>query len=135
MLTRWEFRQQFCQDTCDGNLIDDRYNLYFKENVQVGDGATVSYWSDMEAYTVIKKTAKTLTLRRCKATLDPNFKPDFVPGGFFGRVMNNSEQTYTYEEDEQGRVIRAFWSDVEKRYKWQGLYVSPGRHEFYDYNF
>jgi hypothetical protein len=29
------------------------------------------------------------------------FKPDFVPGGFFGRVMNNSEQTYTYEEDEQ----------------------------------
>ena len=62
-----------------------------------GDGATVCYYTDRHACTVIKRTPKTLTLRQDKAILDPSFKPDFIPGGFFGTVINQNEQSYTYE--------------------------------------
>ena len=30
------------------------------EDINVGDGVTVTYWTDANAYTVIKRTAKTL---------------------------------------------------------------------------
>lgn len=42
--------------------------------LDVGDGATICLYSDRHACTVIAKTAKTITLRRDKAMLDPNFK-------------------------------------------------------------
>lgn len=107
----------------------------FKETAKVGDGATVVYWTDKHAYTIIARTANTLTLRRCKAILDPDFKPDFIPGGFCGTVINQHEQRYSYEEDENGHIIKAYWSEKNKCFRWDGLYVVPGRHEFYDYNF
>lgn len=107
----------------------------FKDTAKVGDGATVVYWTDRHAYTIIKRTANTLTLRRCKAILSPDFKPDFIPGGFCGTVINQDEQSYTYEEDEKGRVVKAYWSDKYKCFRFGGLRVVPGRHEFYDYNF
>ena len=47
--------------------------------VQVGDGVTICYWSDRHAATVIKKTPLSLTVRRDKATLDPSFKPEWIP--------------------------------------------------------
>ena len=105
-------------------------------DVKVGDGATVCYWTDMEAGTVISRTAKTLTIQRDKATLSEDFKPDFVPGGFFGTVINQDEQTYTYEPDPQGRIFKAYWSDRKHGFfAQQCLRVVKGRHEFYDYNF
>ncbi len=102
----------------------------------VGDGVTMHYYTDAEAFTIVKRTAKTLTLRKCKATLSPDFKPEFVPGGFLGTVINQHEQSYTYEEDEHGVLRKAYWSDAK-----QGFYVggclrcTKGRHKFYDYNF
>jgi len=105
-------------------------------DVQVGDGVTVNYWSDSHAGTVIARTAKTLTIRQDKATLSPDFKPDFVPGGFFGTVVNQDEQSYTYTPDENGRIYKAYWSDRKRGfYAEQCLRISKGRHEFYDYNF
>ncbi len=109
--------------------------LTFKDTAKVGDGATVHYWTDAEAYTIIARTPNTLTLRRCKAILSPDFKPEFIPGGFFGTVINQNEQTYTYEEDENGRIIKAHWSNKYQCFRWDGLRVTKGRHEFYDYNF
>lgn len=47
--------------------------------VKVGDGVTINLWSDRHAATVIKVTAKTVTVRRDKATLNPDFKPEFIP--------------------------------------------------------
>lgn len=105
------------------------------EKLQVGEGATVHYWTDRNAYTIIKRTKSSITMRRDKAILNPNFKPDFVAGGFFGTVLNQDEQEYTYEEDENGRVITARWSKAKHGYYWDGLRVTAGRHEFYDYNF
>lgn len=121
--------------THDGNLIVREYERYIKENVEVGDGMTLCLWSDRHAYTVIKKTKTTVTLRRCKATLNPNWKPEWIPGGFAAHCTNQNEQTYTYEEDPQGEVITAHWSEKKSGYYHKGCHVIPGRHEFYDYNF
>lgn len=117
--------------------------------LSVGDGLTVSLWTDAHAYTIIKKTATTMTLRRDKATLDPSFKPEIIPGGFSGHCANQQDQTYSYESDPQGEVIKVslrVWSDTEgnERRLWkkagvgireQGGNVSVGRREFHDYNF
>lgn len=113
----------------------EAYRRAVKDALEPGDGMTLYLYSDSHAYTVIKKTAKSITLRRDKAILDPAFKPDFIPGGFCGTVTNQHEQRYTYEPDPGGDVIRAFWSERYMCYRWNGLSIGPGRHEFYDYNF
>lgn len=103
--------------------------------IEVGDGCTIHYWSDKEAYTVIKRTPKTITIQRDKATLDPSFKPEWIAGGFAGTCINQNEQTYTYERNPEGAIITAHWSEKYGCFKANGCYISNGRHEFYDYNF
>ena len=107
-----------------------------RPDIAVDDGVTINYWTDRHAGTVIARTAKSLTIRQDKAILDPNFKPEFIPGGFCGTVVNQYDQSYTYEPDENGRIYKAYWSDRKRGfYVEKCLYVSKGRHEFYDYNF
>ncbi len=131
-----EFREKYMHGCFDGNLIEEKYGDYFRENAQVGEGATVHLWSDAHAYTIIRRTEKSLTLRRCKATLKKEFKPIFIPGGFAGTVINQYEQDYTYEEDENGEIVQAHWSQKKHGfYVKRCMYVTPGRREFYDYNF
>lgn len=104
--------------------------------VKVGDGVTINLWSDRHAATIIKVTAKTVTVRRDKATLNPDFKPEFIPGGFAAHCTNQSEQSYTYEPDENGEVRTFRWSDKYQMYgQPRNLTLSKGRQEFYDYNF
>ena len=112
-------------------------SLEFKKpEMAVGTGATVCYWTDREAYTIVKRTPRTLTLRKCKSTLHPDFKPVFVPGGFCGTVINQDEQRWIYEEDEKGTQAVAYWSERRGAFYVDGiLRVIPGRHKFYDYNF
>ena len=100
-----------------------------------GDGATTHIGSDASAWTVtaVSPSGKTITIQRDKATLDPAFKPDFHPGGFWGHVSNSHKQTYSYEADPAGvtrkaRLTTRGWSSL-------GMPVSKGRREFYDYNF
>ena len=50
--------------------------------IRVGDGVTLNLYSDSQAHTVIARTGRTLTIQRDKAIRDPNFKPEWVPGGF-----------------------------------------------------
>ncbi len=99
----------------------------------VGDGATLHLYTDAHAYTVIRVTAKTITIQRDKAIPDPNWKRDFTPGGFFGHTANDRELTYTYEPDPDGvtRIVRL------TKHGWmaRGQHVTKGRHEFYDSNF
>jgi hypothetical protein len=105
-------------------------------NAKVGDGATVNLWSDRYAGTIAKVTKATITIRRDKAIKDPNFKPEFIPGGFVAHCTNQSEQAYTYEPDENGNLTTIYWSKKYNRYGTPGnLTASKGRHEFYDYNF
>lgn len=106
-------------------------------NVKVGDGVTLHLYTDADAYTIIARTAKTITIQRDKATLKKDFKPEIVVGGFAGHCVNQDKQEYDYERDPKGETMVIRWS--EKYQRWSApkgyRYVSLGRHEFYDYNF
>jgi|GEM_PF-668320 len=105
-------------------------------NAKVGDGATVIMWSDRHAGTIVKVTKSTITIQRDKATLAPDFKPEFILGGFSAHCTNQGKQSYTYEPDERGTLTTIHWSRKYNRYGTPGnLTASRGRHEFYDYNF
>ena len=105
-------------------------------NAKVGDGATVVLYTDRYAGTIIKVTPQTITVQRDTAKLVPEFKPDWIPGGFSCICTNNEDQDYTYERDEQGEVYTFRWSEKHQSYGRPGhLRAIKGRREFYDYNF
>jgi hypothetical protein len=112
-------------------------------DIIIGMGATVFGYSDSSAYTVIKisKSGKKVFLQKDKSTLDPNFKPNIIPGGFAGHCTNNYAQEYTYESDSNGHIIEV---SLRKNGKWvvkgEPTKGSKGikfgvRREFFDYNF
>lgn len=111
----------------DEVTIDDRF--------EAGDGASVRLHTDAHAYTVIRvsPSGKTITLQRAKATLDPEWKPEVIPGGFAGHTANDRTQRWTYEPDPDGAVTTARFT----RSGWmrQGQRVSHGYYEYYDHNF
>lgn len=118
------------------NIDREAEHLLTPATVKVGDGVTVHLWSDAHAATVIKKTKRTVTVQYDKATLDPNFKPEWIPGGFAAHCTNQDEQTYTYERNPDGRVETYYWSNKYCSYGQPGnLRLTKGRREFYDYNF
>lgn len=115
----------------------------------VGAGISVSLYTDIDAYTIIKKTATTMTLRRDHAVLANNWKPEFIQGGFAGHCVNQADQTYTYSEDPDGAIVkislrRSKDENGNERRRWKkagvgtfegGGNVYPGRRKFHDYNF
>lgn len=105
--------------------------------VKVGDGITLCLYSDSNAYTIIKRTKKTIVIQRDKATLNPSFKPHIIAGGFCGHCDNQNEQTWTYERDTKGEIKTIHWSNKYGCWNAPKGYRSCklGRHEFYDYNF
>lgn len=106
-------------------------------NAKVGDGVTMHLWSDAHAGTITKVTKTSVTVQRDHATLNPDFKPEVVPGGFVGHCTNQNEQSYTYERNESGTEYTFRWSNKFNRFQntKTGMRLSKGRHEFYDYNF
>lgn len=120
------------------SLLRHQIDVEECREVEVGDGVTLCLYTDAHAYTVLKKTAKTILIQRDRAILDPSFKPEFVPGGFAAHCVNQEEQRYTYERDPNGETVRCYWSEKLGRYTTggdQSIKIRPGRHEFYDYNF
>lgn len=118
--------------------MEQRILTEVNREIGVGDGVTLCLYSDRHAYTVIAKTAKTITIQRDKATLDPNFKPQWEVGGFAGHCTNQDEQKWTYERNPNGEIKKCYWSERLGRYTTggdQSIRISPGRREFYDYNF
>ncbi len=104
--------------------------------IKPGDGVTVDLWTDGYAATVIKVTKNTVTVRRDTAILDPNFKPEFIPGGFGGHCINQDKQAYSYRPNPDGTIYKFRWSNKFQSYGQPGsLSLRKGRHEFYDYNF
>lgn len=124
-----------------GMFSEDYRSAIFK----VGDGITMHSYSDSEAGTVIEvsKSGKKIKVRTDKATISPDFKPEFVEGGFAGHCTNQSEQSYTYEQDEEGGVkeysLRTWrgikvWTDLGGSPNGSSA-ISHGRRKFHDYNF
>lgn len=91
-------------------------------NVKVGDGVTLCYYTDRCAYTVIKRTAKSITIQRDNAIrVDDNGMSDC--------------QEYRYERDYNGGIKVARWSEKKGCFMANGLRVVNGRGEYYDYSF
>lgn len=99
--------------------------------------ANLHMYTDVRPYEVIRVISdKTVEVREMTATIDSNFIPEILPGGFAGHCKNNRDQHYTYQSDETAPTIRM---RKRKDGKW---YSSMGRHVvadapryFYDYNF
>lgn len=129
---------EFCSKSALEKAERFNENRLTPVTVKVGDGATVCLHSDCHAGTIVKVTKCSITIQYDKATLDPNFKPEFVTGGFAGHCTNQEDQTYTYERNPEGRKEVYRWSNKYNCYQGGGdgsVKVIKGRHEFYDYNF
>ena len=110
------------------------YEEWYLE-LEPGDHAHVRLWSDSEPVTVIKKTPKTLTVRYDKAERDPDWKPEWIPGGFSAVCLNQSEQKWIIEENPDGRTEVFWWSSTKGVYQHHGCPLYPGWYKYYDYNF
>jgi hypothetical protein len=118
-------------------------------SLNIGDGVSVSVWTDCAAYTIIKKTPTTITLRADKAELLNRDELRFIPGGFLAHCENQADQRYSYEADPQGVEVKISlrrWADEEgnERRKWKrsgtrtfegGGNAYAGRRAFHDFNF
>ena len=112
---------------------------------QVGDGMTLHLWSDAQAHTVraVSKSGKTIWLSRDIVKRINQDSDTFTPGGFVGHTENPDGQKYEYKTDEDStQWVKATWRDKLGRYMLAGnpsreraFALSPGRHEWYDYNF
>ena len=117
--------------------------------LNVGDGVSVSVWSDVDAYTIVKKTPTTITLRRDNAELINREELVFHAGGFAAHCENQHVQRYEYSPNLEGNEIKISlrsWSDEEgnERRKWKrsgtrtfegGGDAYAGRRAFHDFNF
>lgn len=93
-------------------------------------------YSDISPFEVIRWVSeKTVEIRPMLSTLNPNWKPEIIPGGFAGHCVNQNKQDYEYESNPEARTIRA---RLTKR-GWKselGFHKPSDRpRKFYDYNF
>ncbi len=95
-------------------------------------------YSDVNPYEVVRQISdKTIEIRAMNAERDPEYKPEFVVGGFSAMCLNQQEQKWIISSKPDARVIRirlrkdGRWYDAHgDRYT---LGVRPIK--FYDYNF
>ena len=110
------------------------YDWYHE--MEVGDHAHVTLWSDVEPVTIIAKTKTTLTVRYDKAERDPNWKPEWIVGGFSAHCTNNDDQQWIISEDPNGNTEVFRWSKRLNCYKnTGGCKLHPYWAKHYDYNF
>ncbi len=89
---------------------------------------------------IVKKVSpsgKTITLARVETKNDPEWKPNFIPGGFCAHCDNQHQQTWLFDSicPMRTRTIR-----LNKKGQWVHKDVifteaPKGPYYFYDYNF
>jgi hypothetical protein len=94
-------------------------------------------YSDVNPFEIVRRVSdKTLEIRSMSAERDPSWRPDFIPGGFSGTVVNQSSQRWIISSDDQAvtfriRMGKRGWRDSGgNRYE-----LSDKPVKFYDYNF
>jgi hypothetical protein len=64
-------------------------------------------YSDVNPFEIIRKVSeKTVEIRAMNAERDPNWKPDFVAGGFCGTVVNQRDQRWIISSSADAPVVR-----------------------------
>lgn len=101
-------------------------------------------YTDVKPYEVVRVVSdKCLEIRAMNVERNPNWKPEFVVGGFSAHCTNNSEQQWLitpapeahafkvrHRTDRWGRnTDGTFWKETAS-YK-----LSDAPHYFYDFNF
>ncbi|MCB1423202.1 MAG: hypothetical protein KDJ69_12205 [Nitratireductor sp.] len=104
------------------------------KNLPEGEYMTEHGYSQSYPWKVIARTPATATLARVHVERDPEWQPEFHPGGFAAHCSNQSDQTWLF-----GRLDEADTITVRKtKYGWRrkgvGFTEQMARH-FYDYNF
>ena len=116
----------------------EKYGLS-PSTAKVGMGATVLGYSDANPYEIIKvsPSGKALTLRAMSATRDPEWKMDWVQGGFAGHLKNQEQQKWIIKSDPNGFELRANWSNKFERFHSKRGYLAQdhGARKYYDFNF
>lgn len=133
---KWFHKERWNIDYRNGKRDEWERNAWLEwvNELEAGDHAHICHWSDVSPVTVIKRTAKTITVRYDKAELDPNWKPEFVVGGFSAHCTNNDDQQWIITEDLNGRTETFRLRQVGWRNKSdEKLY--PEWMKKYDYNF
>ena len=95
-------------------------------------------YSDVYPYEVIRFVSnKTLEVRSMDTEQDPNWKPEFVAGGFAGHCVNQHDQKWIITSNEANDTIRI---RLRKDGTWRSkdgakFRLSDKPRCFYDYNF
>lgn len=105
-----------------------------------GEYLTETLYSDTTPYKVVDRTATTLTLQEVLVERDPEFKPNFVAGGFVGHCTNQDEQTWLYaglgEHTVKVRLVKSRYCGSDKLWGCKGReFIANGARRKYDYNF
>lgn len=100
--------------------------------------ASMIGWTDVHPFEIVRVISEsTIEVRAMDAVLDPNWKPEFVVGGFAGHCTNQHSQKWVYSSNQDAEVVRIRrskkkgWADkYGQRYM---LLAAPRK--FHDYNF
>jgi hypothetical protein len=106
--------------------------------VKVGMGATMFGYTDHSPYTVVavSPSGKTVTLQADSAELDPNWKPEVIPGGFAGHCVNNDSQQWIIKPNPSAPLVKVRLQKDGSFKTAGGSTVAIGyRSKFHDYNF
>jgi hypothetical protein len=118
-------------------------------SLDIGEGVSVSGWTDVAAFTIVKKTPTTMTLQSDISLLTNLDELKFHAGGFVAHCSNQETQRYSYHQDPDGHKIKISlrkWLDAEgnERRKWKrvgsgtfemGSNAYAGRRAYRDFNF
>lgn len=129
---RWELTGTYEERrAAEAKMFADWYN-----EMDVNEHAHIQHYSDVSPCTVVKRTKTTITVRYDKAERDPNWKPEWVVGGFAAHCLNNDEQRWIIEEDPAGEVETFRWHKRDNCFmNTSGEKLLPGWAKHYDYNF
>ena len=97
-------------------------------------------YSDVRPCEVVEvKSEKKVIVREMKAERDPDWKPDFVAGGFTAHCTNNNRQNWICSSDPDGHLMAISkrkdgrWYEVGGNYNSFVFSDKPLKH--HDYNF
>jgi len=95
-------------------------------------------YTDVNPYEVVEvRTENKMMVRAMDAVIDPAWKMDFYPGGFFGHVANDRDQKWIITANPANPV---FAIRKHKNGKWfskggSRFNIADKPHKFYDHNF
>jgi hypothetical protein len=105
---------------------------------RVGAYANRKLWTDVDPFEIVKVISeKCLEVRPMGAVLNPEWKPEFYAGGFFGHTANNHSQEWIYSRQPEAATIRirkhknGTWKDSSG----MRFNISLTPCKFHDYNF